>query len=119
MRSSGTKKSGFSEGDFCKMYTSLGYGAVRAKCTAGPNLFVSLAVTLDSAETPFAKTPFSFRVPGGNHPRGTTLPRLSEEIRLSEGSQGPLRGSLRGFCRVPAGLCEGPRDFPRVVILSL
>ena len=31
--------------------------------------------------------------------------RLSEEIYLSEGSQGPLRGSLWGFCGVTAGLC--------------
>ena len=35
--------------------------------------------------------------------------RLSEEICLSHGSQGPLRGSLRGFCGVSAGLCRGLR----------
>ena len=40
--------------------------------------------------------------------------RLSEEICLSEGSQGPLRGPLRGFCGVSAGLCGGPRKFPSV-----
>ena len=45
--------------------------------------------------------------------------RLSEESCLSEHSQGPLRGSFRGFCGVSARLCEGPRDFPRVVALSL
>ena len=37
--------------------------------------------------------------------------RLSEEICLSEGSQGHLRGSLKGFCGVSAGLWGGPRDF--------
>ena len=45
------------------MYASLGCGALSAKCTAEPNIhdyFVSLGVTLDSAETPFAKTPFSW-----------------------------------------------------------
>ena len=47
--------------------------------------------------------------------------RLSEEICLSdlEGSQGPLRGSLRGFCGVSAGVCGDPRDFPRAVAVSL
>ena len=45
--------------------------------------------------------------------------RLSEENCLSERSQGPLTGSLRGFCGVSAGLCRGLRDFPRVVTLSL
>ena len=42
------------------MYASLGYGALSAKCTAGANalgIFGSLAVTLDSAEIPFVKTP--------------------------------------------------------------
>ena len=54
----------------------------------------------------------------GHHPRGTAL---REALRgnlplrglcggLSEGSA----GSLRGFCGVSAGLCGGPRDFPRV-----
>ena len=33
--------------------------------------------------------------------------RLCEEIRLSEGSQGPLRGSLRGFCRGLRGALRG------------
>ena len=58
------------------------------------------------------------KVPEGHHPRGTTL---REALRgnlplrglcrgLSEGSA----GSLRGFCGVSAGLCGGPRDFPRV-----
>ena len=46
------------------MYAFLGRDAVSAKCTAGPNapgiFFVSLGVTLDSAENPFAKTPFSW-----------------------------------------------------------
>ena len=35
--SSGTKKRGFLEGGFAKMYTSLGYDAVSAEGTAGPN----------------------------------------------------------------------------------
>ena len=61
---------------------------------------------------------FLSKVPEGHHPRGTTL---AEALRgnlplgglcrgLSEGSA----GSLRGFCGVSAGLCGGPRDFPRV-----
>ena len=44
------------------MYGSLGCGALSAKCTAAPNPWVSfvfLGVTLECAETPFAKTPFS------------------------------------------------------------
>ena len=51
------------------------------------------------------------KVPEGHHPRGTTL-RVAEALRgnlplrglcggLSKGSA----GSLRGFCRVSAGLC--------------
>ena len=35
---SGTKKRGFLEGGFCKMYASLGCGALSAKCTAGANI---------------------------------------------------------------------------------
>ena len=51
------------------MYASFGNGALSAKMSswAQPNIlgyfrffFVSLGVTLDSAETPFAKTPFSW-----------------------------------------------------------
>ena len=45
------------------MYASLGRATLSAKCIAGPKypwvVFVSLGVALDSAETPFAKTPFS------------------------------------------------------------
>ena len=45
------------------MHPSLGCGTLSAKCTAGPNilgvLFVSFGVTLDTAETPLAETPFS------------------------------------------------------------
>ena len=55
-----TKKRGFLEGGFARMYASLGCGALSAKCTAGPNILgilVLLGVTLDSAETPFATTP--------------------------------------------------------------
>ena len=37
-RESGTKKRGFLEGDFCKMYASLGCGVLSAKCTAGANI---------------------------------------------------------------------------------
>ena len=47
--------------------------------------------------------------------------RLSEEICLSGGSQGPLRGLFGGSAGSPrdsAGVCGGPRDFPRVVTLS-
>ena len=73
-----------------------------------PNHFVCLS----------SLTPEDFKVPEGHHPRGTTL---REALRgnfplrglcggLSEGSA----GSLRGFCRVSAGFCGGPRDFPRV-----
>ena len=40
------------------MYASLGCGALNARCTSV--FFVSLGVTLDSAETTFAKTPFSW-----------------------------------------------------------
>ena len=61
---SGIKKRGFLEGGFCKMYASLGRAAVSAKCTAGPKILgfflVSLGVALDSAETPFVTTPFSW-----------------------------------------------------------
>ena len=61
---SGTKKRGFLEGGFCKMYASLGCGARSAKSTAGANILgyslFPLAVTLDSTENPFAKTPFSW-----------------------------------------------------------
>ena len=43
------------------MYASLGCGALSAKCIAGPNILdyfsASLGVTLDPAETPFAKPP--------------------------------------------------------------
>ena len=42
------------------MYASLDCGALSAKCTAGPNalgFLDSLGVALDSAKTPFAKTP--------------------------------------------------------------
>ena len=45
------------------MYASLGCSTLSVKCTAGPNapvFFVCLDVTLDSAETPLAKTPFSW-----------------------------------------------------------
>ena len=35
---SGTKKRGFLEGGFCKMYASLGSFALSAQCTAGPNI---------------------------------------------------------------------------------
>ena len=55
----------------------------------------------------------------GHHPTAQPSARLSGEICLSEGSQGPLRGSLRGFCGVSPGLCGGPRDFPSLVTLSL
>ena len=42
------------------MCASLGCGSLNAKCTQYPWLFcVSLGMTLDSPETPFAKTPFS------------------------------------------------------------
>ena len=49
------------KGVFAKTYASLGCGAPSAKCTAGPNapgyfLFLGRE-TLDSAETPLAKTP--------------------------------------------------------------
>ena len=60
-----------------------------------------------------------FKVPEGHHPRAQPSARLSKEICLSEGSQGPFRGSLRGFCGVSAGLCGGLRNFPRVVTPSL
>ena len=42
------------------MYASLGCRALSAKCTAGAMSlgFVFLGVTPDSAETPFAETPF-------------------------------------------------------------
>ena len=38
IQGSGTEKRGFLEGDFAKMYASLGCGAPSAKCTAGPNI---------------------------------------------------------------------------------
>ena len=53
------------------MYASLGCGALSAKCTAGSNIlgyflfswarrWILLGAALDSPETPFAKTPFSW-----------------------------------------------------------
>ena len=45
--------------------------------------------------------------------------RLSEEIWLSEGFQGPLRGSLRGFRGVSVGLCGVCGIFRNVATLSL
>ena len=64
----------------------------------------------------------SSKVPEGHYPRAQRSARLSEEICLSEGSAGV--SSLRGLCGVSprvlqgrsegsAGLCRGPRDFPR------
>ena len=57
------EKGFFRRGVFAEMYASVGSGALSARCTAGAQypwvFFVSLGVTLDSAETPFAKTPFS------------------------------------------------------------
>ena len=50
------------------------------------------------------KRPFQFSSSGGAQPSA----RLSEEICLLEGSQGPLRGSLRGLCGVgSAGFSNG------------
>ena len=37
-KQSGAKKRGFLEGGFCRMYASLGCGALSAKCTAGANI---------------------------------------------------------------------------------
>ena len=58
------REGGFRRGLLQKKFASLGCGALSAKCTAGLNttgyFFVSLGVTLDSAETPFAKTLFSW-----------------------------------------------------------
>ena len=60
---SGTKNREVLDGFFCKMYASLGCGALSAKGTLLAQypwiLFASLGVTLGSAENPFAKTPFS------------------------------------------------------------
>ena len=67
-------------------------------------------------KNPVWKNPINilFEVPEGRHPRGTTLREALRGICLSEGSWGPLRGSLRGFC---GSLFRGPRDFPSVVTL--
>ena len=46
------------------------------------------------------RSDYNSTVPEGHHSRGTTPPaRLCEEICLSEGSQGPLRGVFRGALR--------------------
>ena len=58
------------------------------------------------------------KVPEGHHPRGTTLREaLRKNVPLRGLCGGPSEGSagsLRWFCGVSAGLCGGPRDFPRV-----
>ena len=68
------------------MCASLGRGAVSAKCTAGPNasgyFSVSLGVTLDCPETPFAKTPLSWFLMEG--------PRESCEWWLGSQRYGPI-----------------------------
>ena len=49
------------EEGFCKMYASLGCGALSAQCTAGASVlgyFLSVCLTLDSAETPLLKPHF-------------------------------------------------------------
>ena len=58
----GQEKGVFRRGFLAEMYASVGCGVLSATCTAGPislSIFVSLGVTLDSAETPLAKTPFA------------------------------------------------------------
>ena len=63
-----------------------------------------------------------FQVPEGHHPRSTTLREASRGNRLSEGFSGASAGVssrvLRGLCGFCGGL-GGPRDFLRVVTLSL
>ena len=59
------RKGGYWKGFLHKIYASLGCGALSAKCTAGPNILdyflFPWAWQLDSADTPFAKAPFSRR----------------------------------------------------------
>ena len=55
---SGTKTRGFWKGFFAKMCASLGCGALRAKCTAGPNIpgyFCFLGHDIGPCRNPFAK----------------------------------------------------------------
>ena len=61
---SGTKKRGFLEGGFCKSVhlSWLWHSECQMYCWGQYPwvFFISLAVTLDSTEAPFAKTPFSW-----------------------------------------------------------
>ena len=98
---SGTKKRGFLEGVFffAKMYACLGGAALSAKCTAGPNApGYCLFLTLDSAETPFAKTPFSwFLILGGKNPdlaRPQLGPFFCPEIRAFTGFWGEISSTV-------------------------
>ena len=92
LRISGIKKRGLLEGVFCKMHASLGCGALSAKYTAGGHyprvFFVRLASTLDSTETPFAKTHLSL----GNG-RNTVSSVLFRKRELTE-----FCGKLGEFC---------------------
>ena len=86
-------------------------------CKIGEFHFDPSAPTPCKASRFVAIAAFSFKVPGGHHPRGTTLREAllgNLPLRglcggLSEGSA----GSLQGFCGVSAGFCGGPRNFPR------
>ena len=65
-----------------------------------------------------------FKVLEGHHLRGTTLREALRGNLPLRGFSGPLLGpgvrsrAVRGSPRGSAGVCGGPRDFPRVVTLS-
>ena len=95
-------------GIFAKMYTSLGRGALSAKCTQYPWYFLCvLGVTLDSAETLFARSPFSLVPDNREHSERVTWKggvrcerfdrTFSVVLRAFHwGSQEPL-GGQKGF----------------------
>ena len=108
------RKGGFWKGVSAKMHASLGCGALSAKCTAGPNtpkyFFVSLGVTLNSAETPFAKTPFSrFLTPFEPPPRLAALDLWKEGVGASH-HLGELLTSLKKF-RATWGIVAIPSQY--------
>ena len=83
---SGTKKWGFLEGFFLQIDASLGWGALSAKCAAGSNLLgnlVSLGMTMDSGETPFAKTPFPLFLKFAAYATASELLQTIREVELT------------------------------------